>query len=445
MPSRPTRRRLRPGTRAVSALALLLAAAVSLWFTEPPRPTAAAWTDTVYGQGVVAIASAGVATDVVTGVGFSCALVSGQVWCTGDNSVGQLGTGDTTSSDAFVGPVRGELAGKTVQKLDAGNTHVCAATDDAVYCWGLNDKGQLGVGGNGISTLPVRVPANGSDGSVTDLELAATSSCAVAGGRAYCWGQTHTEVGSTESPVLIEGGALPPSATVTDVGIGSTSACLVADGVPYCWGDNSQGQLGNGTTMPSLTPVQVATSGAMAGFTINDVAVGQDFVCAVGPGPQSAERTFCWGDNSKKQLGQSSNGAQVSMSSTPLQVRGALTEMRSGLVSVGGQTACVLAYDGSAYCWGDNSSAQTGANEDEWTVPAVRDRPERVLTKKMGSDKILQTIDVSVDHGCTLTTGGSIYCWGSNAKGQLGIQGEAGVGVRKVFPWPATSTWSAWT
>lgn len=243
-------------TRAAALLVLLLAVAAVLWAGRP-EPTTAAWTDAVYSQGQIDVAVAATATDVVAGGNFSCALVSGQVWCSGDNSVGQLGTGNTTSSDVFVGPVRGELQGKTVTRLDVGTSHACAATDDGVYCWGGNDQGQLGVSGVASSAVPVRVASQ--TGAVTELELRASSSCVVSGGKGYCWGETHTSAGSSATPVLISGGALPASATVTDIGVGEASGCLTADGVPYCWGENGRGQLGDGTTTTSLVPVQVVT------------------------------------------------------------------------------------------------------------------------------------------------------------------------------------------
>jgi alpha-tubulin suppressor-like RCC1 family protein len=440
---RPSAPRVTPA-RILATTLLALVLVVTGGMLGTVQPTTAAWTDSVVTQGQIDVAPIPEVTDVVAGRGFSCLLASGEVWCTGDNSVGQLGTGDTTSSDVFVGPVRGELAGKTVTQVDAGTSHVCAATTDALYCWGQNDQGQLGVTGIPSSPLPVLVPAESDHVAVTDLEAGATSTCAVAAGKAYCWGETHTAAGRTGIPVQITGGALPAGATVTDVAVGESSACLVADGLPYCWGSNGRGQLGDGTTTTSRTPVAVAATTTLAGFTSSDVSVGAEFACVVASASENRERTFCWGDNTSQQLGQSSNGAQVQMSTTPLQVRGALTELRSGFVDLGDRTACVLAYDGAVYCWGDNSSGQTGANEDEWSTPAVRDRPERILSKKMGSDNVLRTVDVSVEHGCSLATGGSVYCWGSNAAGQLGIEGAAGAGQRKVFPWPATSTWSKW-
>ncbi|MFE4465916.1 RCC1 domain-containing protein [Oerskovia sp. NPDC056781] len=432
--------RLRP--RAAAVLVLLFAASVVLWGAGRAQPTVAAWTDAVYSQGLVDVATASTATDVVAGEDFSCALADGQVWCTGDNSAGQLGTGDTTSSDVFVGPVGGELQGRTVTHLDAGAAHACAATDDGVFCWGRNDHGQVGQPGVTGSTVPVRV-ASQDVRSVTGLELRADSSCVVSGGKGYCWGDTHTSAGSSAAPVLISGGALPASAVVTDIGVGEASACLTADGVPYCWGENGRGQLGDGTTKAALVPVQVVTTGAMAGFAVGDVAVGQNFACAVGSGPNNALRTFCWGDNAKKQLGQSNDGAQVELSSMPLQVRGALTEIGVRSIDLGGMTACAITAAADGYCWGDNASGQAGVGYDESWAQTVVDRPSEITTGQMDS-KQFATIDVDSNHACGMSVAGNVYCWGSNAQGQLGIEGGPAAAPKKYRPWPVVQTWSAW-
>ncbi|MFF2620528.1 RCC1 domain-containing protein [Oerskovia jenensis] len=428
-------------TRAAALLVLLLAVTAVLWAGRHPQPTTAAWTDAVHAQGQVDVAVAGTATDVVAGEDFSCVLVSGQVWCSGDNSAGQLGTGDTTSSDVFVGPVRGALQDRTATHLDAGASHTCAATDDGVYCWGLNDHGQLGVPDVASSSVPVRVASQ--LGSVTGIELRGNSSCVVAGGKGYCWGETHTSAGSVAAPVMISGGALPTSATVTDIGVGEASGCLTADGIPYCWGENGRGQLGDGTTTTSLVPVQVVTTGSMSGFAVGDVSVGQNFACAVGSGPNDAERTFCWGDNSTKQLGQSSDGAQVGLSNVPLQVRGPLTEISVGSVDLGGMTACAITTGADGYCWGDNADGQAGVGYDESWVQTVVDRPSEITTGQMDIDQFA-TVDVDSNHACGMSTAGSVYCWGSNAQGQLGIEGGPATAPKKYRPWPVLQTWSAW-
>ena len=427
--------------RTAALVALLLVVAVVLVGASRPEPTAAAWTDAVHSQGQVDVAPLVVATDVVAGGNFSCALVTGQVWCSGDNSAGQLGTGSTTSSAVFVGPVRGALEGRTVTRLDAGAAHVCAATADGVYCWGRNDQGQLGVTGATSSAVPVRVAS--LSGAVTDLELHGTSSCAVSGGKAYCWGTTHATAGSSATPVLVSGGALPASATVTHVGVGESSGCLTAGGASYCWGANGRGQLGNGTTTTSRVPVRVVTSTPMSGFVLDDVAVGQGFACAVGSGPNNAERTFCWGDNSKKQLGQSNDGAQVELSNVPLQVRGPLTESIIRSIDLGGMTACAITGDEIGYCWGDNASGQAGVGYDESWVQPVVDRPSELTTGQMDV-RTFATIDASSNHSCGMSTLGTVYCWGSNAQGQLGIDGGPAAAPTKFRPWPVLQTWSAW-
>src|SRR4029077_3394296 len=65
------------------------------------------------------------------------------------------------------------------------------------------------------------------------------------GGAAYCWG------GASSTPVAVSGGL-----TFAAVSAGYDNECGVTTaGAAYCWGDNTYGELGNGTTNPSLTPV----------------------------------------------------------------------------------------------------------------------------------------------------------------------------------------------
>jgi alpha-tubulin suppressor-like RCC1 family protein len=81
---------------------------------------------------------------------------------------------------------------------------------------------------------------------------------------------------------------------VTDIAVSRFySACAIADSQVYCWGYNSQGQLGDGTTTQSLTPV--ASVGIDAA---TEVTVGDNHACAVNAG-----KVKCWGYNGRGQLG----------------------------------------------------------------------------------------------------------------------------------------------
>lgn len=107
--------------------------------------------------------------------------------------------------------------------------------------------------------------------------------CAVATGGVYCQGS-----GVDLAPV-------PGTSGAVDMDIGADFFCAVKnDGKIICWGENARGQLGNGMTTPSTTPVEVmGITGA------GEVSAGSAHACA----RTGAGEIFCWGDNSYGQLG----------------------------------------------------------------------------------------------------------------------------------------------
>jgi alpha-tubulin suppressor-like RCC1 family protein len=139
---------------------------------------------------------------------------------------------------------------------------------------------------------------------------------------------------------------------------------LTADGLVAAWGTNGSGQLGNGSTTSSPTPVWVGQSGWIYGETIIAVAAAGDTSLAL----TSDGRVYAWGSGTSGQLG---NGAFAS-SAYPGLV-GSLLQGKTVVAIAGGNTSCyALTSDGQIYAWGLGSSGQLGnGSTSSATLPVL--------------------------------------------------------------------------
>jgi alpha-tubulin suppressor-like RCC1 family protein len=134
---------------------------------------------------------------------------------------------------------------------------------------------------------------------------------------------------------------------VSVVSAGSKHSCAVTDaGAVKCWGSNSYGQLGNGTTADSATPV--AVTGLSDG--VSALTAGWGHTCAV----TAAGAIKCWGFNAYGQLGDGS----VTQRSAPVGVVG--WSGGSAGLAAGTYHTCAISAAGGAWCWGRDSHGQLG-------------------------------------------------------------------------------------
>jgi len=182
--------------------------------------------------------------------------------------------------------------------LSAGYAHTCVVTTKhALVCWGYNPYGQLGDGTTTDRGTPVGVSGMGS--KVAAVSAGYYHSCAVTTkGKAVCWGNNGAgQLGDdTATNRLTPVGVYGLSKNVKAISAGYLNTCaLTTKGKVWCWGDNSQGQLGDGTTTASHRPVAVKGLGS----GVRTVSTGYGFACAI----TKAKAVKCWGDNAYGQLG----------------------------------------------------------------------------------------------------------------------------------------------
>ena len=283
----------------------------------------------------------------------------------------------------------------------------CAVAFDAKgYCWGWNNKGQLGDG----TTTDHYIPAPlASTERWKAISLSTWHACGIAtSNTVYCWGMgwidAYVQLDTTRdilvpTPIVVDGiEALP----IVSVGTSFDYSCaLGANGRPYCWGNHWVDWRGNGPKL--VRPVELFSESGQR-MTFSSLSVGALHACAL----DSSGRAHCWGGYANGELGD--GVAPAPTFRYRWFTRPVLGDLSFSMIRSGGGHTCALTVDGTAYCWGANSTGQLG---DGSTL--ARTQPVRVATQLR-----FREIAPGTDHTCALTHEGRAYCWGDNTFGQLG-------------------------
>ncbi len=192
----------------------------------------------------------------------ACAVsTAGDAWCWGAFDDGRLGI--NTASDVHTPQKLTSLSAGQVVDISAGTDHTCARVGTAMQCFGANTYGQLGVDPATVSTS-VTPRTVSLAATATSVAAGTEVSCALeTGGALECLGADASgqlASGSTQSHRFVAGAVNGITGSVVDVAMGDTHSCAVlATGAVRCWGANTSGQLGDGSRLMRTSAVAVAS------------------------------------------------------------------------------------------------------------------------------------------------------------------------------------------
>jgi alpha-tubulin suppressor-like RCC1 family protein len=341
--------------------------------------------------------------------------VNGSAYAWGANNNGQLGVGDVTPRSSPVA-VLGGFKFQSIKHGGAGEAFLGLTTNGSAYAWGVNTNGQLGVGNTASRSSPVAVLGGLTFSSIefrTDSNSGGGYAFGItAAGVAYAWGANtygNLGVGNTtdrSSPVAVLGSLTFAAIKTNKNHSGGTAySCLglTTAGALYAWGDNTNGQLGLGDVTPRSSPVAV-----LGGLTFVDFGM----TASSSWGITSTGALYMWGDNSR---GECAVGDRVDRSS-PVASVGGLSFKK---VSSTDHAVFGLTNDGALYSWGYDSGSATGIMGQGST--AASSSPVAVLGGFTFSDFNVSSIADIKGRAMAMRMDGSVYAWGYNASGELGV------------------------
>lgn len=423
---------------------------------------------------------------VAVGGSHFCALPGdGTVLCWGDNTFGQLGSGEVTDPTLPAGDVlvihvvaadaasapgdcvdlvsdgsvikchsTTSMAGATA--ITAGDTHTCALlADTTVRCWGSNaavdggqfapsySGGELGDGTKTVRSAPTTVVAGpGQTAALTgvaSISAAAGYTCAVLlDHTARCWGSAPQQASPT--PLMVLGAANTPLTNIASLTAGDHTACAVLlDGSVVCWGE---GPLGNNQEQdgpqPGHWPVAVVLAGDLAtplggvrslalshGVSLGPNGFAEGHSCAL----ETLGEVDCWGVNDVSQLGNGSNSLTEPDATrnyaVPVIAASGSSDPLAGVVEIAaaGYFTCALMNDAIVRCWG----LGIGGTSFEGGGAPIPENLANVVAIAAGGSGY-----------CAVRDDGSLWCPSGAATGRSAVPGVTITGAAPG-PTPAPS------
>jgi alpha-tubulin suppressor-like RCC1 family protein len=360
------------------------------------------------------------------GAGFSHTAaigVDGALFTWGYNNQGNLGLDDliSRSSPVTIGlsrlivssPV--QIGSSSWTAVAAGSFFTAAIRSDGyLFSWGTNSIGQLGDGTFVNKSSPVQIGSDSWTG--VSAGLFAHTTAIRSDKRLFTWGYNgqgqlgdNTTVNKS-SPVMVSG--VPTNASVSSpVQIGFSSwtavsagrshtAAIRSDGLLFTWGRNNRGQLGDTTVTSRSSPVQIGSSSWTA------VSAGSYHTAAI----RSGGTLFVWGWGAYGRIGDSGNSTRYS----PVQIGNSSWTV----VSAGDQHTLAIRSGGTLFAWGRYRYGRLGVQGSGY---GNRYSPVQVGAAAGFGSTSWVAVSAGYQHTLAIRSGGTLFTWGRNNRGQLGL------------------------
>jgi alpha-tubulin suppressor-like RCC1 family protein len=386
-----------------------------------------------YSNGISVNALASMSWSAIAAGGFhTLALTSdGSLWSWGTNAYFQLGLGITDTSDRPVpNRVGNEVGWRTIA---AGGdysfgirTNSSGGTGGTLWGWGANAYGELGLGDDLDSSDPYPVGTDSdwftvalggrrdTDGPVHHTLALKTN------GTLWAWGYNNygqLGIGGTE---LFPGYWVCEDKNIpTQIGIASDWSQIAAgsyhtitlktDGTLWVWGLNTNGQLGINDTSQRATPTQEFTTASDWSM----IAAGSNHTIAL----KTNSTLWVWGYNDYGQLGDNTQTNRT----TPRQIG---TDSDWSIIDGGYNHTLGLKTSGTLWAWGLNNWGQLGlGNTQDRNSPAQAGTDSDWATISGGGNMFYGSYPTVYPTGFSLAlkTNGTIWAWGYNSFGELGL------------------------
>jgi alpha-tubulin suppressor-like RCC1 family protein len=323
----------------------------------------------------------------------------GTIWSWGDNQFGALGLGDTINRSS---PVQ---VGTDTDWVDV-STKGAIKSNGTLWTWGLNNSQQLGLSLPFNKFEPIDI-----NRSFTTFTTANDFALAVShGGTLWSWGlNTNGQLGINNTldgsrPVQV---GIDTNWAKVSAGI-NHSIGIKTDGTIWTWGANGSGQLAQNDVVSRSNPIQIGSNNNW-----DKASAGNSFTIAI----RTDGTMFSWGTNSPSgQLGANLRPNEplfpraAIQRSSPVQIG---TRSDWTQVSSGAAHTIALRSDGTIWSWGLNTSRQLGFVT---TFNNPRSSPIQI-----GVSSNWSQVAAGGDNSAAIATDGTLWTWGSNVIGQVGI------------------------